>query len=146
MLLNILLGFILPWCFGQYLLIKKPTFAIQVSIIGALLAFLVNDVGFHMNWWYVTPKDYGTISFIPYNFGIFALFSVFTLNLINNFGRAWIVIPVMSLVKTVLESTLVFTGKVVYQNDWNLGFTYVSYLIPCTASYLIYSFLKKRTA
>lgn len=145
MLLNILLGFILPWLFGLHLLKRNQPFVIQASIIGALLAFLFNDVGFHMNWWYVTPKDYSTISFIPYNFGIFAVFSVFTLHLTNKVGRAWIVIPVVTFVKTVLESALVFTGKVVYQNDWNIGFTYVSYLIACTASYVIYSFLKNRT-
>lgn len=142
MLTNIILGFILPWIFGSYLFWKNLSYVLHASTIAALIAFLSNDIGYFMNWWYALPKDYGTLSFIPYNFGVFAVIPVFALYLINNGGRTWLIIPLASLLLTIFEGLLVITGKVVYSSGWNLGWTYISYLISLMALYVIYSLTK----
>lgn len=139
MFINIVIGFVLPWIICFFIFKRDLPFVLHVSTIGALIAFLINELGYFMNWWYVTPKAYGVLSFIPYNIGVFAVLAVFTVHMVNHWGRSWIVIPGMTLVKTILESILVCTGKVVYDNGWNLSLTFFSYLLACSTGYLIYS-------
>ncbi|OAB29597.1 hypothetical protein [Paenibacillus macquariensis] len=145
MLTNIIFGFILPWIFGCYLFKRNLSFVLHVSTIAALIAFLFNDIGHFMDWWYVLPKNYGTLSFIPYNLGVFAVIPVFALYQINNGGRTWLIIPLASFLLTIFEGLLVITGKVVYSSGWNLGWTYISYLIALIALYVIYSLTKSNT-
>lgn len=69
MLINFLFGLLVPWVIGIYVIKQDVFLVLIVSMISSLLAFLINDIGFYMGWWYVSPKGYGTLSFIPYNFG-----------------------------------------------------------------------------
>ncbi|OUS74344.1 hypothetical protein B1748_21190 [Paenibacillus sp. MY03] len=138
MLMDIILGFIIPWILGLYLIMKDLPFVFHVGSIGALISFVINDIGYFMNWWHLTPKDYGNLSFIPYNLGVFAVIAVLTVRIIQNGRKSWVVIPSATLIKTLLESVYVFSGKVVYLNGWNIGFTFVLYLFSCTLGYIIY--------
>lgn len=145
MLTNILLGFIFPWVVGINYFRRNLSFVLHVSTIAALIAFLFNDIGYFMKWWYVEPKSYGTLSFIPYNLGVIAIIPVFAMYHINNGRRIWMTIPLASLLLTILEGLLLLTGEVVYSSGWNLGWTYISYLIALMAEYIIYSLTKTNT-
>lgn len=138
MLFNIVFGFVLPWICCYYLIKRDMTFVLRVSTIGALVAFLINNIAYFMNWWYVTPKKYGSLSVLPYNIGAFSVLAVFTIHMINKGRRNWIVILIMSFVETMLESILVYTGKIVYLNGWNLSLTFFSYLFATAIGYFIY--------
>jgi len=143
MLVNILIGFILPWIAGAYVIKRDAKFVLIVSIIASLLSFIFNDIGYYMDWWYVTPIKYDNLSFIPFNLGIFSVIAVFMVFLIKRYDKVWFYIVIFSVGKTILEGVLVFCGKVVYGNGWNLGYTFISYFAACTIGYFVYKLISK---
>jgi hypothetical protein len=74
-----------------------------------------------MHWWYVTPEQLNVISSIPYNLGILLVISCFMIHFINKLRtNSFIIIVLFTLLKTVLEACLLYSGKVVYGHGWNL--------------------------
>ncbi|EEK70321.1 hypothetical protein bcere0007_52430 [Bacillus mycoides] len=49
----------------------------------------------------------------------------------------------ISLFTTLLEMTLVLSGKVVYGNGWNIVWTFFFYIIPNMWVYWYYLYLRK---
>jgi len=143
MVINIIIGFIIPWIAGAFFIKRDVIFVLKVSIIASLISFLFNDIGYYMNWWYVTPKQYANLAFIPFNFGIFSLIAVAMIYFINKSNKVWSMILLFTFGKTFLESILVFCGKVVYGNGWNLAYTFLSYFVACTIGYFLYKCISK---
>ncbi|SET60393.1 hypothetical protein [Paenibacillus sp. NFR01] len=141
---NLLIGFILPWIAGYWYLREDLTVIVRIGPVAGLIAFAFNEIGYQSGWWSVTPSGAGILGILPYNFGIFPVLAcalLFTLQKIA--VRPVALIPLFSVLKTLLESILVVTGKVVYDNGWNLLWTYVSYLIACSLTYGAYRVVHK---
>jgi len=131
MLINILLGFLLPWIFGIYIYKRDKRILITFFPVGSLLAFIINEFGFYFEFWYLTPiLKVKTMSALPMNLGIYPVLACYLVYLINS--RHWnsfFLIILFSGFTTGLEFTGVITGKVGYMNHWNTGWTFVSYFV-----------------
>lgn len=147
MLINTLLGFLLPWLIlGIYIYKRDKRILIVIFPIGALLAFIIDEVGFYFEFWSVTPilKE-KNMSALPMDLGIYPLMACYLIYLINS--KPWnplLLIILVSGFTTVLEFLGVITGKVVYMNGWNIGWTFVSYFIPYALVVWYYRILKTR--
>ena len=145
MLINILLGFFLPWVtVGIYIYKRDKRILLLIFPISALVAFITNELGFYFEFWNLTPilKE-ESMSALPMNLGIFPLLACCLIYLIKS--RNWnpiLLILLFSLLTTCLEFIGVITGKVIYMNHWNLGWTFVSYLIAYILEFWYYRILK----
>lgn len=143
MLFNWLIGFVIPWIFGIYLLRKDFIHIVRIGPAAGLIAFLFSDIGYYMEWFQISPFRSGSLSFVPYNLGIYIILPSYMVYLINRAKKlpAFLAICAFSIVKTILEAVLVYTGKVIYLHGWNLIWTFVSYVLACSATYMIYLFI-----
>lgn len=57
--------------------------------------------------------------------------------------NAFIIIFLFTLLTTCIEGLGVIFGRVVYHNGWNIGWTFISYLIPAVLNYIYYLYMKK---
>ncbi len=145
MLTNIILGFVIPWLFGAFLYIKDKKVVLIMFPIGATVSYTINYLGFHFGFWHLTPilKD-ESMSALPLDLGLFALFPCFLVFAIRHIKNSPVaIILVLTCIATLLEWLGVLFGKVVFGNDWNIGWTFVSYLVPWAICYWYYKVLKK---
>ena len=133
MLINILLGFLLPWILGIYIYKRDKRILIAFFPVGSLLAFIINEFGFYFEFWNITPiLKVKTMSALPMNLGIFPVLACYLVYLINSKYKQWnsfLLVILFSGFTTGLEFTGVITSKVVYMNHWNIGWTFVSYFV-----------------
>lgn len=91
---------------------------------------LMNIVGFHLDYWNLEPFD---IAALPSDFGIYPVLGCFMIDNINSTKYSSLsVIIIYSLITTFLEFGAHLMGIVEYGNGWNIGWTFVSYLIGFT--------------
>ncbi|MNB76956.1 hypothetical protein D3C75_236300 [compost metagenome] len=126
----ILAAFILPWCICIYFLKKKPLlFVIYIPIVTSI-AMLMNIIGFHYDFWKIEPYD---IAALPFDFGIYPVLGCFMINSINSKKHTiFIILFFYSLSTTLMEYGAFCIGIVEYGNGWNIGWTFVSYIVAYT--------------
>ncbi|WP_157264826.1 CBO0543 family protein [Paenibacillus oryzisoli] len=145
-LFNILIGFVVPWLLGLAWFKKAPTIAILISPISAIVSTIINDIGYHVDFWDFTPKieDDETISALPFDIGLYPLAACV--------GIYWIdfkkkhplgVLIVLSFILTCLEYIVYLLGKLEYNHGWTIGWTFVSYFIAVTSVYGFYALARK---
>lgn len=143
MLLNVITGFIIPWILAIFLF-KDRRFLILVALVGCVIAFVMNELGFFANMWKLYPWNLEYISTIPFNLGFFALYPHYFIMAIEKYHvKPIIAIAVMSALVTVAEFCGFLIGRVIYDNGWNLIFTYLSYFFASAMNYQAYKAIKK---
>lgn len=139
MFINIIMGWLFPWMIAWFFLRKDVSVIYRIGPISSMIAFAFNEIGYHMKWWSVTPTGAGIISFIPYNLGIFPVISCLLIYVRKKASlNSMFLIFIFSIIKTLMESWLVLVDKVNYGNGWNLIWTFVSYILACSLSYVWY--------
>ncbi|MGF9696241.1 CBO0543 family protein [Paenibacillus sp. MABNR03] len=141
MTLNILVGFVVPWVLFIYLFIKHRRLLFPFFPVAVALASVVNNIGFNY-FWLLSPV-FKNIAFsaIPFDLGMFPIVALFMLYLVYEKKIKPVpVIFISALILTCLEWLLKHQGRVTYFNNWNVFWTFFSYLIPIIAMY-VYSVL-----
>ncbi|QSO45492.1 CBO0543 family protein [Alicyclobacillus mengziensis] len=143
MLLNIALGFVLPWIFGAFLYRNHPLTVLTVAPFASVVSFLINAVGFGLEWWNLAPyTPIETLSALPLNIGLYPVLGCWCIVLIRRFGQSLSVILVFSLGTTLLEGVAVLIGHAGYGNGWNFAWTFISYLVAYVAVYKFYMLIR----
>lgn len=143
MLLNTILGFVIPWIMA-IIIFKDRKFLLWIALISSTLAFPTNELGFHQKMWNSYPFELEYISSIPLNLGLFALYPHYFITAIEKYRVSPIIaIGASGLLMMLAEYIGKLIGWVVYDNGWNLLFTYLSYLFDSIIIYLAYRKLKK---
>ncbi|MBM6647125.1 CBO0543 family protein [Bacillus sp. RIT 809] len=145
MLFNILIAFVLPWAVGILHLYKKERRIIPlIGSFFCVVAFVVNEFGFFCGFWRITPfLDQKTLSALPFNIGLYPILASYLIFFIKKTKRPYLMVFFISLFTTLLEMTLVLSGKIVYGNGWNIIWTFFSYIIPFMWVYWYYLYLRK---
>lgn len=144
-LLNIIVCFIIPWIFGIVLyFLDKKTLLIIAPFFG-LIAYTVNEFGFHLNYWRLLPLNINDdITSLTANVGLYPIIASYLIYFIRKKEeKAYLIILLFTFLTTVLEYMGVLIHAVKYSNGWNVGWTFVSYLIPYLVDYWYYKKLKK---
>ncbi|MGO4699486.1 CBO0543 family protein [Paenibacillus sp. 2TAB26] len=134
MLYNIIFGFIIPWVLASFIVRKQPILFIVISPVTAVISMIINTIGIYFGFWDFKPifEKNETISALPMDLGLYAVLgSLLIYNLSKRTFRLHpvIFILIFSLLTTVLEYTALLFGFVMYGNGWNIGWTFISYLI-----------------
>ncbi|MGH4051257.1 MAG: CBO0543 family protein [Clostridium sp.] len=139
MILNILVGFIIPWVFGIILYFKDKKIVLIIAPFASMLAYTVDEC-FHLEFWSLAPfninDDYTSLSVQLGLFSILGCYMIYyiTKNMIN----AYFIIMFFTVITTILEYLGVLFNVVSYRNGWNIGWTFLSYLIPYLLVYWFY--------
>ncbi len=144
MFVNVWLGFCLPWLIGIYILRDDRSLIYTIGPAASFIAFAFNEIGYFRQWWQVTPEQFGVLSFLPYNLGVFPVLGclcVFSAR--KSKLNIFLLLILFSLLKTGLEMILVLFGKVSYGHGWNAFWTFFSYLIACSLTYGMYRLLRR---
>lgn len=147
MLINVLIGWVLPWIIAGYFLRKDLSIIVQMAPLASVIAFAFNEVGYHFRLWTVTPVEAGILSFLPYNLGIFPVIPCLLIYTTRRTSLSpMLLILLFTGLKTLLESCLLLIEKVNYDHGWNLAWTFVSYLIACSLSYGGYLIVESKSS
>lgn len=139
MVINIICGFMLPWVFGGLYLWKEDKFTLfLIYPLGSTLAFTINLLGLHFEWWELAPyiQEDESLSALPFILGLYPITACLLIHLINRtkINPFLLIIASASLI-TCLEWIYLLFGMVSYGNGWNIPFTFVSYLVPYLISF-----------
>ncbi|MHB8033836.1 hypothetical protein CF069_07765 [Clostridium botulinum] len=144
MIFNIIVGFIIPWISGIVFYFTDRKILFTIAPFQSVVAFTVNSFGFFYKFWSIYPHEYSKFASIPYDLGIYPILSVYLIHYINKTKlNSYLLIIIVTIFTTFLEWLGILSGKVLYSNGWNLGFTFISYLIPYLINYWFYIQLKK---
>ncbi|KIL40469.1 hypothetical protein SD70_13675 [Gordoniibacillus kamchatkensis] len=148
MFLNVLFGFVLPWIIGgTYLLKKGRKILILIFPFSSMLAFTINQFGFHFGLWSLMPRMNKSFSALPFDLGLYPIQACLMIIAITNFPRIrcnpyWFIVANAFLV-TFAEWVYLKFGMVVYGHGWNIIGTFVSYLVPLVLVYLYFNLIKQ---
>ncbi|AKC61303.1 hypothetical protein A0J52_16170 [Clostridium sporogenes] len=144
MLFNIIIAFIIPWISGIVFYFKDRKVLFTIAPFQSVIAYTVNSLGFFYNFWSIYPQQYGKFATIPYDLGIYPILSVYLIHYINKSKiNPYILVFIATIFTTSLEWLGILSGKIFYSNGWNIGFTFISYLLPYLINYWFYTQLKK---
>lgn len=143
MILNIVLGFIIPWIFGGILYFKDKKIILIIAPFSSILAYTVNEICFHLNFWRLIPLNIDDCSSISVNLGLYPILGCYLIYYISTKHiNSYLIILIFTVTTTIFEYLAFLFKLVTYGNGWNVGWTFVSYLIPYLLIYWYYLKLK----
>lgn len=140
MIINFIFGFAIPWIFGSWLYIKDRKLVLHIFPVSSMLSLAFNLLGFYFFWDFKPIfSRVQTISALPLNLGLFPVLGCFMIHYIKNTKlNAFMLIFIFSTIITLSEWIGVEIGRVIYFNDWNIIFTFFSYLTSLLLTYWYY--------
>jgi len=137
-LVNIIMGFIVPWIFGFILYKKEPIIVLLIAPIGMTVAFILNEWGTNYFWQFEPTFRNRSLSALPLNMGFYPVLSSFLIYFrLKKKGNTIMLLLCFTLFTTGFEGVGLVVGKVEYFNEWNIIGTFISYLI---AYFIIYGY------
>lgn len=142
-LLNILLGFIIPWIV-TLVIVKDRKIIYITAPLASMLAFFINDFGFYF-FWNLYPFELSDLAGTPFNLGLFCTFPCTCIYICkkHNFNP-YITMLIGSLLITTAEGCGVLMGRVIYFNNWNIFFSFLSYSLPLLLCYKFYELVNRK--
>ncbi|MBB6635835.1 CBO0543 family protein [Cohnella thailandensis] len=143
MTFHVLVGFVLPWLVGVFFIKKASKTMLLVFAVTAFLALLFNDIGAYAKWWEMTPHEMESITTIPYSLGVYPIILTLMYRyVLPRIHPVWFVL-LTALVLTLFESALVLSRRIEYHDGWNVGWTYVSYVLSVSIVFIYARLLLK---
>lgn len=139
MLNNIIFGFIIPWLAALPLIRKSPKTMLLIFPIGAVASLVINSFGFQLGFWDFTPliPNDESVSALPLDIGLYPILASYMIWIILfQRDKSLLILFLFVFVTTLLEFGALLIGKVTYGNGWNIGFTFLSYLLAYGIVYL----------
>ncbi|MFQ3543099.1 hypothetical protein Q7A53_03365 [Halobacillus rhizosphaerae] len=137
MLLNIILGILIPWILCILLIQRAPIVVFVMFPIGISIAFLANDWGFDLFWLVSPTLTNPSLSALPYNVGYFPfLASLFAYFKVKQGRNSTLLVTIFSIITTSIEGCALIIGKVHYLNGWNILYTFLVYVTGFTIASL----------
>ncbi|WP_068784871.1 CBO0543 family protein [Paenibacillus phocaensis] len=135
---NIIVGFLVPWIAGAFLIYRDKKAMLLAFPSGGFMSLLFNDLGVYYKWWQLHPDHMESVTTIPFNLGIYPIVAGWMLYFIFRtrfrFNAALMIVAFTALL-TGAEYVYVCLDKIHYGNGWNIGWTFLSYLLALGAVY-----------
>lgn len=143
MIFNIVIAFVIPWIFMIILYFKNKKILLIIAPFQTAIAYTINAIGFYYGFWDLYPFNNKEIVHLPFDLGIYPMLSVYMIYYIHlKKTNPFTIIFIFTLLTTSIEGAGVIIGNVVYGHGWNIGGTFISYLIPYILNYAYYICLK----
>lgn len=144
MVLNIICGLVIPWLAAIPLIRNNPRILVLICPIGAVASLVINSLGFQMGFWDFTPfiPNDESVSAMPLDLGLYPILGSYMILAIQSHkSKTGLVLFLFIFFTTLLEFTALLFGKVSYGNGWNIGYTFLSYVLAFGIVYLYYKLL-----
>lgn len=129
---------------GTYLYRKNKRSFLLISPIAVVIGFIFDVLGHHFNFWRVRPfRNRDLFHSLPIHLGIYPMLAVFFIQSVQRKNRIFIPLLLITIFTTLLETLYVKLRNVRYYNNWNIGWTFLSYKFAYVLVYLYYRLLKK---
>ena len=140
MALNLILGFALPWGFGIYLYRRDRAIFLVSAPFASVWAFLINSILFNLNFDRFIPLDSSNdLVTMSVNLGLYPVLGSYLVYLIKTQKISpYLLVLIFSVFTTGLEYLGLLFHIVSYQNGWNIGWTFLSYVLPYLMCYWYY--------
>ncbi|SCZ06020.1 hypothetical protein [Alkaliphilus peptidifermentans] len=139
MLLNYIIGFIVPWIISIKYIMKNLNIFIVIAPIGTVFAYTINTWAYHSHYWKVSPERFNYYSTLPYDLGLYPVYACLMIVFIKNKkANPYFIVLIASIIITFLEYIALMMDIVIYTNGWNIFFTFISYLLPLLLVYWYY--------
>ena len=140
MITTIILEFLIPWFLAIYLIKRDMQTIVTIGPAVAFISIVFNEFGMYLEWWSYIPKETEVISSFIADIGIYLVSGCFMIYFIKlNKTHELLIILAVSLTLTCLEILFLMLDKIKYDNGWNIGWTFISYLLAYS---LIYGYYK----
>ncbi|WP_145325979.1 CBO0543 family protein [Paenibacillus xylanexedens] len=137
MLLNVILGFVIPVVIGCWILRKSLKLLLIFFPFGVATSTVFNNIGFNYFWRLEPEFTNRSFSALPFDLGLFPMAGCLMIYYVNRHrAHPWLAAIVSALILTIVEWISKENGKVSYFNGWNIIWSYVSYLVPMVMAYL----------
>lgn len=144
MLLNIIIGFIIPWIFGWILYFKNKKILYTIFPFQSMVAYTIIMLEIDIGFWKLSPDNYFALPAIPFCLGLYPISASYLIYFISKSKvNPCLLIALFTALTTVSEWLGIIIDKVHYKNGWNIFFTFLSYLLPYILCYIYYLWLKK---
>lgn len=146
MIVNIIIGFLIPLILGIILFKKNSRVIIFFVPIGSMVSFFINEIGYSSELWEFLPmfEENETLSALPFDVGLFPFLTCLMVYIIiTKTIKPFYIISFFTMVTTLLEFVFFLFGKVIYQRGWNIFFTFLSYAVAYFICYLYFLLIKK---
>ncbi|TDL34837.1 hypothetical protein E2R51_03700 [Jeotgalibacillus sp. S-D1] len=142
MIINTLFYFILPWLIALFVIRIDIKIILVIAPFAAIAANILNTITVEYNWVDVTPYTFETnFESIPMVLGIIPVFSSIFISIVINSQNDFRWFLVFSIVNTLIEWIFLWLGLARYTNGWNIGWTFVVYLVGYGSVYGYYRLL-----
>jgi hypothetical protein len=145
MIINIVIGFVIPLILGTILYKKNSRVIIFIAPISSVVSFIINEIGYSSEFWEFTPifKENETLSALPFDVGLFPFLACLMVYIIiTKRIKPFYIICFFTMVTTLLEFVFFLIGKVIYQRGWNIFFTFLSYALAYFICYYYFILIK----
>lgn len=144
MALNIILGFIIPWFFGIILYKKDKKTLLVIAPFMSVWGFILNTALFYLNFNRIVPLINDDITTMTLNLGLYPILGCYLIYYIQiKKTSPYIIILIFTFMTTAAEYLGLMFGLVTYDNGWNIGWTFLSYIPPYLTGYWYYCKLRK---
>lgn len=127
--MHLLLTFVIPWLAAAYLLVQNKRTVVLYGPAAAGIAFALNDIGLYMEWWGFKPEREELLISLLSNLGIFLVSGCYMIHFIQKYKYSLIMILGFASLLTLLEYVYLLLGRIHFNNGWNLGWSFVSYVV-----------------
>ena len=123
---------------------KEKMLSFLIVPFVSVVAYTINNFGFYYGFWEaVTFPNQKNLASLPFDLGIYPVLASYMIFFIRKIKKPYFVVFLMTLFTTFLELIFVYFGRVIYGNDWNIYFGFLSYLCPYLFVYGYYKHLMK---
>ncbi|WP_375335145.1 CBO0543 family protein [Paenibacillus illinoisensis] len=121
---------------GCWILRKNLNLILFFFPLGIAVSAVVNNIGFNYFWHLLPEFNNHSFSALPFDLGLFPTAGCLLIYYIKQRqAHPWLAVVVSALVLTIVEWIAKASGKLLYLNDWNIAWTYISYLLPMAIAY-----------
>lgn len=123
---------------------KDKKLLLTVGPLQSTIAYTINAVGFYYGYWDVYPFGNQVIVHVLFDIGIYPALSVWMIYFIKRCKiNAFVLILIFAIATTIIEGLGIMIGRITYGHGWNIGLTFISYLIPYLLNYWYYVCMKR---
>lgn len=136
MLSNVIIAFVIPVIIGGWILRRNLNILLAFYPLGVAASSCVNNVGFNFFWNILPNTNNQSYAALPMDLGLYPMSGCLMMYAILEKGiKPWQAILASSFILTVLEWVAHKMGRVIYFNDWNIYWTFLSYFLPFVLAY-----------
>ncbi|WP_426334819.1 hypothetical protein ACN9MH_14590 [Paenibacillus silvae] len=136
MIVNTIIGMLIPLLLGAWILRRHYRFLVLYYPLGVAVSACINSIGFNFFWNILPNTRNQSFAALPMDLGIYPITGCIMMYMIQvRRTRPWPAIFVSSLLLTLIEWTAKLLGHVVYFNGWNIFWTFWSYFLPFVIAY-----------